>query len=217
MEELFKGFKEGLEDLDRNEILASKEDKNSIVCQLITDMVAEHNRFTLPEKVYGDQTCGKCNGLGFKVLFERTLSVRTCLKCKDGKKQIPCKKCQNGRFIRDKGALKINVECKFCHGTKVREVKCRTCRGTSELKKMVITPKIKSITPCKHCRELGFIDEKIFSIVDDTQKFEDAAEQLLECLIQPPQDSIDPELEMSDAIPVKTDDVPSDTANTQTE
>jgi hypothetical protein len=50
---------------------------------------------------------------------------------------------------------------------------------------MVITPKIKSTTPCKHCRELGFIDEKLFAIIDDTAKFEDAADILVNALLSP--------------------------------
>ena len=47
-------------------------------------------------------------------------------------------------------------------------------------------PKIKSTTPCKHCRELGFIDEKLFAIIDDTAKFEDAADKLIDALMTPP-------------------------------
>jgi hypothetical protein len=191
MEQIFTGFRDGLKELDRNEILSLKEDKNDIVCQMITDMVAENKRFEIPEKAFGDDTCPKCNGLGIKILFDRELSVRTCLKCDGGKKTVPCKKCQNGRYIRTKGDLKINVECKFCHGTKQREVKCRTCRGSGELRKMVITPKIKSTTPCKHCREMGFIDETIFAIIDDTLKYEDAAEQLVDTLFTAPVESED--------------------------
>jgi hypothetical protein len=185
MEHVFTGFRNGLEGLDRNEILAAKEDKLGVICQLVTDQVADTKRFTLPENPFGEDTCHKCNGLGHKILFDRELSVRTCLKCDNGKKIVPCKKCQNGRYIREKGDLKINVECKFCHGTKSREVKCRTCRGSSELRKMVITPKIKSTTPCKHCRELGFIDENLFAIIDDTAKFEDAADSLVDALMSP--------------------------------
>jgi hypothetical protein len=48
---------------------------------------------------------------------------------------------------------------------------------------MVITPNIKSTTPCKHCLELGFVDEELMAILNDTAKFSDAADQLLECLI----------------------------------
>lgn len=183
MKQILQGFKDGLNVLDRNEICETIDDKNSIICQEIINQVAENKRFEIPEKLFGGETCPKCSGLGIKILFERELSVRTCLKCEDGKKKIPCTKCQNGRFIREKGDLKINVECKFCHGTKTREVKCHTCRGTSELRKMVITPQIKSTTPCKHCHELGFIDEDILSIINDTAKYNDAAEQLLDCLI----------------------------------
>jgi hypothetical protein len=183
MKQLLKGFKDGLSGLDRNALCDAIADKNSIICQLIIDQVADNKRFEIPEKLYGDKTCPKCSGLGLKILFERELSVRTCLKCDHGKKEIPCTKCQNGRFIREKGDLKINVECKFCHGTKTREVKCHTCRGTGELRKMVITPKIKSTTPCKHCHELGFIDDELMAILSDTAKFSDAADQLLECII----------------------------------
>lgn len=184
MEHVLKGFRDGVKALDdKNDILTAKEEKNDICCQLMTDQVAQNKKFVIPENIFGDDTCPNCNGLGFKALFERTLSVRTCLKCDHGKKLVPCKKCQNGRYIRDKGGLKINVECKFCHGTKQREVKCRTCRGTGELKKMVITPKIKSITPCKHCHEMGFIDPEITAILEDTKKFEKIADQLVTALI----------------------------------
>lgn len=194
---LQQGFKNGLTDLDKNGIHDAIQDKNDIICQTIIDQVAETKRFEIPENVFGDETCTKCNGLGIKILFERELSVRTCLKCTEGKKEINCTKCQNGRFIRDKGDLKINVECKFCHGTKTREVKCHTCRGTGELKKMVITPHIKSTTPCKHCQELGFIDDDILAIINDTAKFEDTADQLLDCLIpeSPVEDGEDHEVE----------------------
>lgn len=213
MEQIFTGFKDGLEGLDRNELLSAKEDKNSVVCQLIIDQVAENKRFEIPKQVFGDQTCPKCNGLGIKILFDRELSVRTCLKCENGKKTVPCKKCQNGRFIREKGDLKINVECKFCKGTKTREVKCRTCRGTGELRKMVITPNIKSTTPCKHCREMGFIDENIFAIIDDTQKYEGAADQLIEAIMSP-QETVDPTDELKE-MPAEapSDDAPSEQAD----
>jgi hypothetical protein len=183
MQELLTGFRNGLTDLDRNEILLCKDDKNDIICQNIIDQVAELKRFSVPEKPFGEDTCTHCNGIGCKLLFNRELSVRTCLKCDKGKKTIPCTRCQNGRYISEKNSLKINVQCKFCHGTKQRVVKCKTCRGTGELRKMVITPNIKSTTPCKHCHELGFIDEKLFARIDDTEKFEDTADQLLECLL----------------------------------
>jgi hypothetical protein len=203
MEYVLKGFKDGVQELDdKNEILSSKEDKNDVTAQLLIDQVAELKKFFIPTKVFGDDTCTACNGLGYKMLWHRELSVRTCLKCDGGKKTVPCKKCQNGRYIRNKGDLKINVECKFCHGTKQREVKCRTCRGTGELRKMVITPKLKSTTPCKKCRELGFIDERLFAIIDDTQKFEDAAEQLVETLFN---------------APVESEDAPSDDASAPTD
>lgn len=190
MEQIFTGFKEGLDGLDRNTILQTKDDKNDIICQLITDQVSENKRFSVPEQPFGEDTCIKCNGLGIKILFDRELSVRICLKCTDGKKTIPCKKCQNGRFIRERNGLKINVECKFCHGTKIRSVKCKTCRGTGELRKMVITPSIRSTTPCKHCRELGFIDEKLFAIIDDTEKFENTADLLVDCLMSPKEEEV---------------------------
>jgi hypothetical protein len=48
---------------------------------------------------------------------------------------------------------------------------------------MVITPQIKSTTPCKHCWELGFIDEKLFAIIDDTEKFEETADELLSAMM----------------------------------
>jgi hypothetical protein len=48
---------------------------------------------------------------------------------------------------------------------------------------MVITPEIKSTTPCKHCRELGFVDEKLFSIIDDTEKFEEVADELMNAMM----------------------------------
>jgi hypothetical protein len=186
---LLQGFRDGLSKLDKNDILVCKDDKNDIICQDITNQVAEEKRFSIPEKLFGDDTCPKCNGLGIKILFNRQLSVRTCLKCEKGKKTIACTKCTNGRFIRERGDLKINVECKFCNGSKRREVKCKTCRGTTELRKMVITPEIKSTTPCKHCRELGFIDQKLFSVIDDTEKFEDAADDLLSALMPENEDA----------------------------
>lgn len=182
MIKLLQEFRNGLDDLNRDEIFSAIADKNDIFCQLIIDQVAENKRFELPENPFGEDTCGKCNGVGQKILFERELSVRVCLKCTDGKRTVDCTKCQNGRYIREKGNLKINVECKFCYGTKQREVKCRTCRGTTELRKMVITPKIKSTTPCKHCRELGFTNEKLFSIINDTEKFEASADALLDAV-----------------------------------
>jgi len=205
METMLKGFKDGLSEFDRNDLMSAIGDKNDIICQLITDQVAETKRFTIPERPFGDDTCTKCSGLGQKILFDRTLSVRTCLKCENGRKTIPCIKCHNGRYIREIGDLKINVECKFCDGTKRREVKCRTCRGTSELRKMVITPKIKSTTPCKHCRELGFNDDHYFAVIDDVEKFFDIADQLLDCLIpdepdenvQPPNEIVAEDLELN--------------------
>lgn len=187
MENVLKEFRNGVKDLDdKNDIRSTTEDKNDIVCTMLTDQVAESpiNKFVLPHKPFGDDTDPHCGGIGFKFLFDRELSIRVCLKCDGkGKKMVPCKKCQNGRYIHEKNGLRINLLCKFCNGTKMREVKCRTCRGTGELRKMVITPKIKSTTPCTHCHELGFIDKRLFAVLDDTLKFEEAADQLLEALI----------------------------------
>jgi hypothetical protein len=192
MQEILTGFRSsGLEELNRNDLLLCTHDKHDIVCQLIIDRVAADKHFTLPENPFGEDTCTYCNGMGCKFLFNRELSVRICLKCDKGKKTIPCTRCQNGRYIREKNGLKLNVKCKFCNGTKQRVVKCKTCRGTGELRKMVITPSIKSTTPCKHCRELGFVDEKLFAIIDDTEKYEDVADQLLECLLPQEETPID--------------------------
>ena len=81
MENVYQGFREGLAGLDKNEILLSKEDKNEILCQLFIDQVANDKRFTIVENPYGEDTCHSCSGVGFKMLFERELSIRTCLKC----------------------------------------------------------------------------------------------------------------------------------------
>jgi hypothetical protein len=49
---------------------------------------------------------------------------------------------------------------------------------------------------------MGFIDENIFAIIDDTKKYEDAAEQLVDTLF---------------TAPVESEDAPSDDANAPTD
>jgi len=78
-----------------------------------------------------------------------------------------CLSCNGtGRYITEpEPDLRINVECKTCHGVKYHPdneksqilTKCKTCKGKRVVKIPVLSPKVKSTTLCRVCSGMGFI------------------------------------------------------------
>jgi DnaJ-class molecular chaperone len=84
-----------------------------------------------------------------------------------GKVVEECTSCGgSGRYVvvdKEFGG-KNDLECKTCHGinidgrSEITQVltKCKTCKGKRWIKIPVISPEIKSTTPCRKCRGTGY-------------------------------------------------------------
>jgi len=87
-----------------------------------------------------------------------------------GKVVEDCISCNGtGRYITEpEPDLRINVECKTCHGAKYHPdsektqilTKCKTCKGKRIVKIPVLSPKVKSTTLCRVCSGMGFTKPK---------------------------------------------------------
>ena len=105
-------------------------------------------------------TCPKCKGSGeIYKFFKKSVKVN-CHIC-GGSAQVigDCPKCKgSGRYIRRwKTGGGVNLECKKCQGKGKLKLSCLECKGNGQLKKAVLSDELKSTTPCKQCRQLGFV------------------------------------------------------------
>ena len=108
------------------------------------------------------------------VVFENTIHVDGVNKSDESKYQHylgkvveNCLSCKaTGRYIREmEDDLRINVQCKTCHGknidgkSKDTQIlhKCKTCKGKRSLKIPVLAPLLKSTTTCKRCHGKGYV------------------------------------------------------------
>ena len=134
------------------------EAKNVIMRNLVTEQKKKFRFFEI-ESPYKD-TCPKCRGAGeiFK-FFKKSVKVN-CHIC-GGSSEITgdCPKCKGtGRFVRRwKSGGGVNLKCKRCHGKGKVKLSCLECKGKGKIKKAVLSDELKSTTPCRQCRQLGFL------------------------------------------------------------
>ena len=112
-----------------------------------------------------DNSCMHCKGTGEIYKFNKKPVFVNCHICASKKKiKVKCPKCKgNGRFLEkwpEGGGL--NLKCTACKGTGLVYAVCSNCFGKGKIKKIVPDHSIKSTTPCKYCKELGFIVPKPF-------------------------------------------------------
>ena len=132
--------------------------KNIIMRNLVSEQKKKFRFFEIESPF--EKTCPKCKGSGeiFK-FFRKTVKVN-CHICGGSSEIIDrCPKCKGtGRFVkRWKPGGGVNVQCIKCKGKGKTKVKCKECEGKGKLKKPVLSNELKSTTPCKRCRQLGFI------------------------------------------------------------
>jgi hypothetical protein len=138
--------------------------KNSLMRHLITEQKKRFRFFEIESPF--DNTCSKCQGSGeLYKFFKKSVKVNCHICGGSSNLEDNCPICKgNGRYIRRwKQGGGVNLECKRCQGKGKVKVSCRECKGKGQLKKAVLSDELKSTTPCKNCRQLGFI-------VKDSQK-----------------------------------------------
>jgi Zn finger protein HypA/HybF involved in hydrogenase expression len=118
-----------------------------------------------------EEGCKKCTPSGEVIDFlgdrfdPKTMKVSDKEEDKDkssGKRIVECRNCEKGRYIKGshEAGLKINVECRTCHGKAEVLIKCKTCRGKRFVKKQVLSGQVDSTTRCKTCHGKGFLSPK---------------------------------------------------------
>ena len=132
--------------------------KNVLMRNLITEQKKKFRFFEVESPF--ENTCPKCKGSGeiFK-FFKKSVKVN-CHICGGAcKVDGPCPICKgSGRFIRRwKGGGGVDLECKRCEGEGRVKLNCKECLGKGKIKKAVLSDELKSTTPCKKCRQLGFL------------------------------------------------------------
>lgn len=135
--------------------------KNIVMRQLVCGQKEKYRFFTIESPF--ENTCGHCKGAGEIYKFiKKTVDVNCHICGKKGVIKEPCPTCKgSGRFVKKwKAGGGVNLECKRCKGQKKIEVKCQNCLGEGTVKKAVLTHTLKSTTPCKKCKQLGFVPKK---------------------------------------------------------
>ena len=135
--------------------------KNSLLRHLVCLQKKQFRFFTIKSPF--ENTCPKCSGAGeIYKFFEKVVDVNCHICGKKGTLKTDCPTCKGtGRFVkRWKGGGGVNLKCSKCKGTKKVEVKCIKCKGEGILKKPVLTHDLKSTTPCKKCKQLGYLLEQ---------------------------------------------------------
>lgn len=134
--------------------------RNSILRNMICEQKKKFRFFTIESPF--ENTCPHCKGTGeIYKFFEKTVEVN-CHICSKGTIKKNCPICKgSGRYIkRWKAGGGVNLICKKCQGQKQIEVKCTNCMGNGKIKKPVLTHELKSTTPCKRCKQLGYLPKK---------------------------------------------------------
>lgn len=149
-----------------DEIETAKDARNCVMQHLICEQKEKYRFFTIESPF--ESTCSNCKGSGEIYKFiKKTVQVNCHICGKTGviKGKDDCPTCKGtGRFIKKwKVGGGVNLVCKRCKGKKKieSETKCQKCLGEGTLKKEVLTHTLKSTTPCKKCKQLGFIEPKL--------------------------------------------------------
>ena len=145
------------ENREFDDIPTTIEAKNTILRHLVTEQKKKYRFFEIESPF--ENTCPNCKGAGeIYKFFKKSVKVN-CHICGGSSKVIGnCPKCKgSGRYIkRWKGGGGVDLECKRCEGKGKVKISCQECKGKGQLKKAVLSDEIKSTTPCKKCRQLGF-------------------------------------------------------------
>lgn len=137
------------------------EAKNHLLRHLVSSQMKAEKYFEINSPF--KDSCTGCKGTGEIYKFKRKPVKVNCHICAGKKKiKVECPTCEGtGRFEkRWRGGGGINVSCKTCKGKKKVAVKCSECLGIGKNLKYVHDYRLKSTTPCKRCKQLGFIVDK---------------------------------------------------------
>lgn len=152
----FKIWNDGAD--DKKALIAAK---NLIMQKMVSDQMKAQRYFEIVSPF--PNSCISCRGTGEIYKFNKKPVLVNCHICAGKKKlTVKCRKCKgSGRYIErwpEGGGM--NLKCTACKGKGSVRVKCSNCFGKGKIKKIVPDHSIKSTTPCKHCKELGFIVPK---------------------------------------------------------
>jgi len=171
---------------EQQKLIDLKNARNLLIETNLLTQIHTTGQFEKWKKPFSN-TCQKCKGAGELLLFNRITKDVTCNKCKHGIVWLPCPKCDGtGRVIvrYKKGGgtdsicdkclestkeyikteeygtlLKLNEKNPESHPLNINKIKvsCRTCKGTTIAKILVLDYSLKSTTPCDSCDSLGYI------------------------------------------------------------
>ncbi len=128
--------------------------KNTLIQSFIVAEVRMNGKFKIGDAPF-ENSCKKCRGTGELYEFHKKPKMITCRTCKGSRKVwIKCKTCKG---------VKKGVDCLDCRDNDkpgYQQVSCSKCEGTGKEVIHPIIPKIKSTTPCKRCKGLGWKEPK---------------------------------------------------------
>ena len=133
------------------------EAKNKIMQSLVSAQMKVQRYFEIVSPFVN--SCIACRGTGEIYKFNQKTVKINCHICAGKKKvKVDCPACEgSGRYVKKwKGGGGINVKCRKCKGSGKVYAQCSECLGEGKKKKMVLSHVIKSTTPCKKCKQLGF-------------------------------------------------------------
>jgi len=134
--------------------------KHTVVRHLVSEQMRTKRFFSITSPF--ENSCISCRGTGEIYKFDNKTVDVNCHVCAGSghtEETTECDKCDGtGRFIkRWSGGGGMNIQCTKCKGTGKQPVKCSNCLGRGKIKKVVRLHTLKSTTPCRHCKELGFV------------------------------------------------------------
>ena len=149
--QIMVGVKEDNEEFDDiPEIIKAK---NEIVQSFISAEIRLNKKFNIKDGIPFENVCRRCSGTGELYEFIKDTKMIKCRVCRgehEGKVYKECPDCKNADS---------ELECLKCKDSGKKGhilVKCDRCKGTTKEMIHPITDKIKSTTPCKRCKGLGW-------------------------------------------------------------
>lgn len=135
--------------------------KNALMQHLVSMQMKAQRYFDITAPF--ENSCIACRGTGEIYKFKRKTVKVNCHICAGKRKvKVKCPTCEgSGKYLEnweEGGGLKI--DCNRCNGKKEVFAKCEECNGKGKKKKMVHDHELKSTTPCKHCHQVGFTENK---------------------------------------------------------
>lgn len=179
------------------------EAKNVLVRSLVQNQMRNRRYFEISSPF--KNICPVCKSTGEIYKFHRKTVKVNCHICAGNKKvTVKCRACDGtGRFRkRWKTGGGINVSCRVCDGKGEVTIKCINCRGKGKIRKVVTDHEIKSTTPCRKCKGLGFLPPKPLKVLDNPVISINLGDVIKEQLIQP-----DPVPEMIEEVTAEPDPI----------